>query len=263
MKVTAFALSLFFAAAPLQAMTFENVSKPDTLSLTGTAQPLSFPVPGKFGAVLASRFPNRWQVEGAYASGTTGIGYSRLKILSLREENFTLRGRRFFGRSFHTFVGLGERRMTVETMPQLSRFQEPQKAIVRTPFIEWGIGSEWRPYRGLSVGLEWFGLAIPVGRSGVTERGSLIEDEPMVERAFRLAGGIPGARFMTLQIGWVFYDRHHLVKTPALDQEPPEAPPSNEMERPEEALPRDEEPREEEGPFEEGPPVDVIQTSLP
>lgn len=248
-------LSSLLLSLSLTASAADDTYKPERLGIAGVAAPFSLPVPGKYGAVLSSRFPSRWQVEASYSRGSTGFGYSRLKLLSLREENFTLRGRRFFSRSFNTSVGLGERRFTVETMPQLSRYYEPQSAIVRTPFLEGGVGSEWRPYRGMTIGLEWFGIAIPIGRSSVTERGNLLEDEPLVDRAFRLAGAIPGGRVLTVHVGWVFYDRLRPVKAPPLKEERREETPLERIPPPEENIP-------EERPFED-PSIEVIQTSLP
>lgn len=225
MRCAYLALILVFSTRLDAAIAVEEDRKPDWLGLVGTVEPFAFPVPGKFGAVLTARFVTPWQVEGAYATGTTGFGYSRLKVLSLREENFTLRGRRYFGRWLHTFLGLGERRMTLETLPQISRFHESQRAVVRTPFVEGGFGSEWRPYRGLILGLEWFALAIPIGGASVREQGDLIANEPVVDKAFHLAGAVPGGRVLTLQIGWVFYERQRkILEAPPLVP-PPESEP--------------------------------------
>lgn len=202
-----FSVLFFFGLAPqqLQAVTLTNTetSAPYTLGLNLGLEAFTFPVPGKLAPAVLVRFEEPWQVEAVYARGKAGVGYARVKALGIREEDVTLRGRRYLGRHFNVFLGLGRRRLAVETLPQLSRYYATQSATIERTFLESGIATEWQPYQNLTIGLEWFAIAVPVGKARIKEHGEFA-NQPLVDKAFHVAGMIPGARVLSLQVGWLF-----------------------------------------------------------
>lgn len=173
-------------------------------------EPISTWVPLKFTASYTHIFNEKWSLEGEYGRGKFGAGALGFDVASIKENRFSLLGRRYIGNSFHWILGLYKDDLTVklgsdilDSMSNTSIDEVSVDVLGGTL----GIGNRWQWSNGFTLGMDWVRINIPVTRS--TDEGSLKyisdnSDYDAVNEGLDRVASIPTFVLFGLYLGYTF-----------------------------------------------------------
>jgi hypothetical protein len=168
-------------------------------------------VPSKKVLAYEHHFNQKWSLEFEYAWSKLDSPLIGVDIGSIRERRFTLLGKRYFGNSFHIQLG-----------PYLNDFEagvgsdilDNLGAGARSSFgveglgLALGMGNQWQWQNGLSLGLDWLRLNVPVKETKVESRVladvTNRKDAKEIKDAIRKFNYIPTFVILGIKLGYTF-----------------------------------------------------------
>lgn len=122
-------------------------------------------IPSKWSAAYTQNFNRKWSLEAEYLKGSMGIGAFGFDAASITETRYSLVGRRFVGNSFNFILGafkndfeaqLGNDIVNDMTDKSIDEFEVSGMGLAL------GIGNRWQWGNGLTFGIDWFRMNVPL-----------------------------------------------------------------------------------------------------
>lgn len=152
-----------------------------------------------------------WTLEGEFSFQTLGNTSLGPDLDEIRERRTTLHARRYFGSSFHLSFGAAFSTFKARTG---SSFVDGSGGPVRSSLsaenlgLSGGVGHRWQWAQGLTVGVDWLRLCVPVlkthvnqGDLGALESAGNREDVKDVLRTFNR---VPTFVLLGVNVGYSF-----------------------------------------------------------
>jgi hypothetical protein len=149
-------------------------------------------------------FSPKWSLEFEYAFGSLGVPVSGINIGGITEKNSSLIFRRYVGNSFHFIFGAYEGNNTAS----LGRGYSLGKFQVKNLGLTSGIANRWQWKNGLTFGIEWFRMNLPVINTlyddGILKNVSNSKDRRDVKTVMDYFNRIPTFTLLGLNLGYTF-----------------------------------------------------------
>lgn len=199
-------------AKPIEAEKGTLTSRENRSASNGTVmfgwEPFATWIPSKWGLSYTQIMNEKWSIELEYYTGSINSDYVGVDLGVVRERRFTLQARKYTGNSFHYSFG-----------PVLSDFHARLgSSIVASDYsssfsaqnlgIAGGIGNRWQWSNGVTFGIDWFRISIPVFETKVeddvlddiTDSG----DSEDIKNIIRTFNRVPTFVLFGLNIGYTF-----------------------------------------------------------
>jgi hypothetical protein len=110
-------------------------------------------------------FNPKWSLEFEYAFNSIGFPVWLIDIGSISEKRYSLQARRYWGNSFHFIFGAYhsefEARVGNDILERMSNTRIDEFKV-RGTGLTGGIGNRWQWGNGVTFGVDWFRMSIPV-----------------------------------------------------------------------------------------------------
>jgi hypothetical protein len=180
--IVASLLGLGLLALPLQAAEETQVKKSSAdnradshLSLFYLPLDIGLVLPTKRGFALSWIANEDLTIEAEYLSGSYGLGFLSVDLVSLSESLTTVRARYYPWNSLNFFAGFAERDYRFGVGPEIqdkianySRTELPRLSI-KNQVLSLGVGNRWQFDNGITIGVDWFEWVKGIGRGEIDE----------------------------------------------------------------------------------------------
>jgi hypothetical protein len=156
-------------------------------------------------------FSQRWTFEGEYSSQTINTRFIGVDLGEISERRTTLHARRYFGNSFHLSFGAVfstfEARLGSDFVDNLGN---PVRSSFRAENLglSGGLGNRWQWDNGLTFGVDWLRLNVPLLEMQVNDNVLDSLDGPGnrqdVKDVLRTFNRIPTFVLLGLDLGYTF-----------------------------------------------------------
>ena len=156
-------------------------------------------------------FNEKWSLEGEYSWSTISDPLFWIDLGSIREERFTLQAKRYVGNSFHFSFGAVYSEFSAKLG---SDFLDDFGRKLSSSFeaqnvgLTGGIGNRWQWKNGLTLGVDWIRLNVPVVttyiRDDVLDSISEDDEQDDVKNVIDKFNRIPTFVLFGLNIGYTF-----------------------------------------------------------
>lgn len=165
-------------------------------------------IPSKWTAGYTHIFNEKWSLEAEYSSASINTKYIGIDLGVVRESRIALQARRYVGNSFHFSFG-----------PVLSQFEARLGSdIIASDYsqsfssenlgVTGGIGNRWQWSNGVTFGVDWFRMNVPVLETSVKDKvlRDVIDggDRSDIKKVIRTFNRIPTFVLFGLNIGYTF-----------------------------------------------------------
>ena len=165
-------------------------------------------IPSKWTAGYTHIFNEKWSLEAEYSSASINTKYIGIDLGVVRESRIALQARRYVGNSFHFSFG-----------PVLSQFEARLGSdIIASDYsqsfssenlgVTGGIGNRWQWSNGVTFGIDWFRMNVPVLETSVKDKvlRDVIDggDRSDIKKVIRTFNRIPTFVLFGLNIGYTF-----------------------------------------------------------
>lgn len=171
-------------------------------------EPFATWIPSKWGMSYTQILNEKWSVELEYYSGSINSSYVGVDLGAVKERRFTLQARRYVGNSFHFSFG-----------PVLSDFNARLgSSIVASNYsssfsaqnlgVAGGIGNRWQWSNGVTFGIDWFRISIPVVTTKIEDKVlndiTNSGDSEDIKNIIRTFNRVPTFVLLGLNLGYTF-----------------------------------------------------------
>lgn len=165
-------------------------------------------MPSKWTAGYTHIFNEKWSLEAEYSSASINTKYIGIDLGVVRESRIALQARRYVGNSFHFSFG-----------PVLSQFEARLgSSMIASDYsqsfgsenlgVTGGIGNRWQWSNGITFGIDWFRMNVPVLETSVKDKvlKDVIDgdDRSDIKKVIRTFNRIPTFVLFGLNIGYTF-----------------------------------------------------------
>lgn len=186
-----FAFSLVLLVEPLkaadeaQAKTSRADNRADShISLFYLPLNVGLVLPTKRGFALSWIANENLTVEAEYLSGSYGLGFLSVDLVSLSESLTTVRARYYPWNSFNLFAGIAQREYRFGVGPEIqdkvadySSADLPRLSI-KNQVLSFGLGSRWQFDNGITVGVDWLEWVKGIGKGEIDEHITVLIKDP-------------------------------------------------------------------------------------
>lgn len=164
---------------------------------------------GKYTGSYTQILSRDWSIEFEYATSTRTPEIAGFELGELKEERYTLLGKYYVGNSF--FVGLGPFMYKLKMDTDKSLETQSGGRLNDTWELEGygaaiAFGSRWQNSWGLTWGVDWIRMNVPLKDGKVVRRVSDLSDDDRhdVNRSFTILRTVPTFTFIGVNIGYTF-----------------------------------------------------------
>lgn len=168
-------------------------------------------LPSKKSVGYTHIFNEKWSLEGEYSWSTISDPLFWIDLGSIREERFILQARRYVGNSFHFSFGAAYSEFNAKLG---SDFLDDFGNELRSSFeaqnvgLTGGIGNRWQWSNGITVGIDWIRINVPVMstyiRDDVLDSISEDDEQEDVKDVIDTFNRIPTFVLFGLNVGYTF-----------------------------------------------------------
>jgi hypothetical protein len=206
-------------------------TKPETASLTPTKRGISKKdnrdaststvmvgyqlitswLPSKKTLSYSHLFSERWTLEGEYSFQRIDTPFIGVDLGEIKERRFTLHARRYVSNSFHfSFGGVlsdFSARLGSDTLDTFGNSLSSSFSA-RNLGITFGTGNRWQWNNGLTLGVDWIRLNVPLIQTGVED--NVLDDLPGgedredIKNVIETFNRIPTFVLLGLHLGYTF-----------------------------------------------------------
>lgn len=168
-------------------------------------QVLNIWVPLKWSLSYTHIASSRWSFEGELSRGSLGIGTFGFDLARVTETRYSLLGRRYLGNSFHFIIGafkndfeakLGSKYVDRLTNHSVDSFR------VKGLGITLGLGNRWQWGSGLTLGIDWFRMNVPLFDKRV--ENEYVDEIGTVRNTIQKVRDIPTFVLFGFNLGYTF-----------------------------------------------------------
>jgi hypothetical protein len=168
-------------------------------------------IPFKWTLGYSYLFNQKWSAEIEWSRGSYGIGAFGFDAARVTENRYSLIARRYVGNSFHFIMGgfksdlhgeLGDSMLKKMTDTSVDDFR------VQGVGVALGLGNRWQWNNGLTLGVDWFRLNVPLiykkVDNGVLDGISDSNDLSIVKDSIQKVKNLPTIVLFGLHLGYSF-----------------------------------------------------------
>lgn len=156
-------------------------------------------------------FNEKWSLEAEYSWATIDFPVVHVDLGEIRERRYTLQARRYVGNSFNFTFGpvLNDfkARLGSDFLDNLGN-EIQSDFSVQNLGVTGGIGNRWQWTNGLTFGIDWIRINIPVAETkvedNVIDRVSGESEQEDIKKVIRTFNRIPTFVLFGLNIGYTF-----------------------------------------------------------
>lgn len=168
-------------------------------------------LPSKIALSYAYTFNENWSLEGAYSFSSVNDPFFWIDLGQIQEKRFNLHALRFVGNSFHFSFGLVfsqfSARLGNQFLDQLGQ-RLTSSFDAQNIGVSGGIGNRWQWSNGITLGIDWIRLNVPVFetyvRDDVLDAISNQSEQEEVKDVIRTFNRIPTFVLFGLSLGHSF-----------------------------------------------------------
>jgi hypothetical protein len=171
-------------------------------------EPFATWIPSKWGMSYTQIFNEKWSVEFEYYTGSINSNYVGVDLGAVKERRFTLQARRYVGNSFHYSFGPVVSDFNARLGSSIVASDYSSSFSAQNLGVAGGIGNRWQWSNGVTFGIDWFRISIPVIETKVednvlddiTDSG----DQQEIKDIIRTFNRVPTFVLFGLNIGYTF-----------------------------------------------------------
>lgn len=163
---------------------------------------------GKTTASYTQIINRHWSAELEYGLANRETKIAGYTIGDMKEERYTLFGKYYVGNSF--FVGIGPY-YSKFTIKPTDKILDATNGRIKDEWVAenyggaFAFGSRWLTKFGLTWGIDWVRINVPLKDGKVARRGDLLpNDDRETSRTFKILNKIPTFTFVGVNIGYTF-----------------------------------------------------------
>jgi hypothetical protein len=200
-------------AVPQEALTSRGKRIESFGSVMAHIETIGFPFAfhrGIAGEYIASE---AWTVGAVYSTASLGLGFLGINAISAEETLQSLDFRYYFGNSAHWLFGVGQRNVSLRLGEKLltdvsGETSHIDVVTIDQNLIHGGIANRWMWKSGLTLGVDWLDLYIPVGDAKISapylDVANEEDDRDKVSDLLKVFEYVPTLSLLRLQIGYTF-----------------------------------------------------------
>lgn len=168
-------------------------------------------LPSKKAISYTHIFNDKWSLEGEYSFASISAPYIGVDLGAIKEKRYTLHARRYVGNSFHFTFGAVYSDFSAKLGDDiLDNFgQEISREVEASNVgITGGLGNRWQLDSGITWGIDWIRINIPVVETNVDD--NVLDDiasegdQEDVKKVIRTFNRIPTFVLFGLHLGYTF-----------------------------------------------------------
>lgn len=185
----------------------ENRSASNGTAMVGY-QFLTTWIPSKLTLSYTQILNEKWSIEGEFATGSISTSYIGVDLGSIKERRYTLQARRYVGNSFHFMFGPVLSDFKARLGSDIVANDYSQSFSAQNLGVTGGLGNRWQWANGMTFGIDWFRVNIPVFETSVkddvlkdvTDSG----DKSDIKKVIRTFNRFPTFVLFGLNVGYTF-----------------------------------------------------------
>lgn len=165
-------------------------------------------LPSKFTLSYTHNFNEKWSLEGEYSQASINDPFIGVDLGEIKEWRGTLQARRFVGNSFNFSFGPVYSHFNAKLGTDFVGANASSKFSAENLGVSGGFGNRWQWKNGITFGIDWLRLNIPVFETKVEDKvlknvpGA--DDQEEIKDLIRTFNRIPTFVLFGLNIGYTF-----------------------------------------------------------
>lgn len=165
-------------------------------------------LPSKFSLSYTHNFNEKWSLEGEFSQASINDPFIGVDLGEIKEWRATLQARRFVGNSFNFSFGPVYSHFNAKLGTDFGGSNANSQFSAENLGISGGFGNRWQWANGLTFGIDWLRLNIPVLETQVEDKvlknvpGA--DDQEDIKDVIRTFNRIPTFVLFGLNIGYSF-----------------------------------------------------------
>ncbi len=184
-------------------------SAPNTL-LFGY-EPITTWLPSKKLISYTYTVNKQWSIEAEYAWASIDFPIANVDLGQIKEKRYSLQMRRYMSESFHFIFGMTFNDFKARLGNDFlnNSFQEIEGGFqVKNIGITGGLGNRWQLVNGLTLGVDWLRLNMPVAQTDVDDQvlGKNLDegDQQSIKKVIKAFNRIPTFVLFGISLGYTF-----------------------------------------------------------
>lgn len=187
-------------------------SRENRAASTGTFmagwEPFTTWIPSKWGLSYTQIINENWSVELEYYTASIDSNYVGVDLGVVKERRLTLQARKYVGNSFHYSFGPVLSDFHARLGSSIVASDYSQSFSAQNLGVAFGLGNRWQWSNGVTFGLDWIRVSIPVFETKVDDNVlkdvTSSGDQEDIKQIIRTFNRVPTFVVFGLSIGYTF-----------------------------------------------------------
>lgn len=165
-------------------------------------------LPSKLALSYTNSFSEKWSLEGEFSQASINDPFIGVDLGEIKEWRATLQSRRFVGNSFNFSFGAVYSHFNANLGTNFAGSKASSKFSAENLGVTGGFGNRWQWTNGLTVGVDWIRLNVPVFETEVKDEVLKnvpnADDQGDIKDVIKAFNRIPTFVLFGLNIGYSF-----------------------------------------------------------